>query len=118
MGAPVAYFEITSTDAVQLGRFYTQLFGWTLSGGPEDTYSMIDTGAGENAVGGGIGPAQGPENRGGIKIYVRVEDLQEHLDRAEKLGGTTLVAPTDLPGGYGQFAVLADPDGNAVGLWA
>jgi hypothetical protein len=26
--------------------------------------------------------------------------------------------PADLPEGWGRMAMLADPDGNAVGLWA
>jgi predicted enzyme related to lactoylglutathione lyase len=53
-----------------------------------------------------------------VKIYVRVDDLPGYLERAERLGGRQLVEPTELPGGFGTFAVLADPDGNHVGLWA
>jgi predicted enzyme related to lactoylglutathione lyase len=48
---------------------------------------------------------------------VKVEDLETFLARAESLGGQRLVPPTDLPGDYGRFAIFADPDGNAVGLW-
>ena len=40
---------------------------------------------------------------------------QDH-ERAQRFYAE-LVPPTDLPAGYGRFAVLADPDGNAVGLW-
>ena len=53
----------------------------------------------------------------GVKIYMRVSDLDAYLDKAEALSGKRLVPPTDLPGDYGRFAVFADPDGNAVGLW-
>jgi predicted enzyme related to lactoylglutathione lyase len=53
-----------------------------------------------------------------VKIYMRVDDLDEYLDRAEKLGGQRLVPPTELPGDFGRFAVFTDPDGNQVGLWA
>ena len=35
-----------------------------------------------------------------------------------ELGGTPLVPPMALPGDYGHIAIFADPDGNAVGLWA
>ncbi|MFE0751549.1 VOC family protein [Gordonia sp. NPDC058843] len=49
---------------------------------------------------------------------MRVDDLQASLDRAQTLGGTALVGPSDLPDGYGRFATFADPDGNAIGLWA
>jgi uncharacterized protein len=53
------------------------------------------------------------------KFYSALFDWQvASLDRAEELGGTVLVPPTDLPGDFGRFALLADPDGNPVGLWA
>ncbi len=48
----------------------------------------------------------------------RVDDLDAYLARAAELGGTPLVPPMDLPGNYGLIAIFADPDGNAVGLWA
>ena len=53
-----------------------------------------------------------------MKIYMRVDDLDAYLDRAEQLGGKRLVPPTDLPGDYGRFAIFTDPDGNQVGLWS
>ncbi len=28
------------------------------------------------------------------------------------------VPPTDLPDGFGRFAMFSDPDGHTVGLWA
>ena len=49
---------------------------------------------------------------------MRVDDLDACLDRAERLGGRRMVPPTDLPGDFGRFAIFADPDGNAVGLWS
>jgi predicted enzyme related to lactoylglutathione lyase len=118
MGMPVAFFEVVSDDHERAQRFYAELFGWQVSADPGwGGYGLVDTGAGPPAVGGGIGPSQSPGDTG-VKIYVRVDDLQAALDRAEQLGGSALVAPTDLPGDYGRFAVFADPDGNPVGLWA
>jgi len=117
MGAPVAYFEIVSPNAGRLRGFYTDLFGWTSIDIGDPTYTMIDTGAGDGAIGGGIGEPQRPTDPRGTKIYVRVTDLQVALDRAGELGGRTVVPPTPLPGNLGSFAVLADPDGQLVGLW-
>ncbi len=118
MSKPVAFFEIVSTEHERAQRFYADLFDWTVSADPElGGYALVDTGAGEDAVGGGIGPSQGPGDTG-VRIYVRVDDLDAHLARAEELGGRPLVQPTDLPGGYGRFAMVTDPDGNPVGLWA
>lgn len=118
MGQPVAMFEIVGDDHEALGRFYSQLFGWSVSADPSwGAYALIDTQAGGEALGGGIGKAERPEDKG-VKIYVRVDDLAAALDRAEQLGGSRLIEPTPLPEGYGTFAMFTDPDGNTVGLWA
>ena len=118
MGQPVAFFEVVSADHERVQKFYSELFGWQVAADPEmGGYGLVDTGAGESAIGGGIGPASQPGDAG-VKIYMRVDDLDAYLDRAEKLGGRRLVPPTDLPGDFGRFAVFTDPDGNQVGLWA
>jgi predicted enzyme related to lactoylglutathione lyase len=118
MGQPVAFFEILSPDHERAQAFYRDLFDWQVAADPQmGGYGLVDTGAGEHAVGGGIGPSSEPGDAG-VKIYVRVDDLDAYLDRAEKLGGTRVVPPTDLPGDFGRFAVFSDPDGNQVGLWA
>ena len=117
MGAPVAFFEVSSPDAERAQRFYAELFGWQVATDPEmGGYGLVDTVAGEAAVGGGIGPVENGDTAG-VRIYVRVDDLEGALQRAEQLGGTRLVPPTDLPAGYGRFALFADPAGNTVGLW-
>jgi len=119
MGHPVAWFEVVSDDAPRAQRFYGELFDWKVDVDPNlGGYGLVDTGAGEDAMGGGIGPSQGPGSAG-VKIYVRVDDLDAYLKKATELGGTTVMPPTELPGeGFGTIAVFTDPDGNAVGLWA
>ena len=118
MGQPVAFFEVVSPEPQRAQKFYGELFGWQISTSPGlDGYALVDTGAGEAAVGGGIGPSQAPGDTG-VKVYMQVDDLDAYLARAEELGGTPLVPPTDLPGEYGRFAIFTDPDGNPVGLWA
>jgi len=118
MGRPVAFFEVTSPDHQRLQRFYADLFDWQVQVDPElGGYALVDTGAGDGAIGGGIGPTE-TEGDAGVRIYVGVDDLDSYLNRVEELGGTRLVPPTDLPGGYGRFAMISDPDGNPVGLWA
>ena len=118
MGQPVAFFEVVSPEPQRAQTFYGELFGWKVEAGPEtDGYALVDTGAGEGALGGGIGASQAPGDTG-VKIYMQVDDLDAYLARAEELGGQRLVPPTDLPGDFGRFAIFADPDGNPVGLWA
>jgi uncharacterized protein len=118
MGNPVAYFEIVSPDADRARHFYGELFGWKAEADPDmGGYALVDTGAGPEAIGGGIGAADA-SNPPGVRLYMRVEDLPAALDAATALGAATLAEPMDLPGGWGRIAVVADPDGNPVGLWA
>lgn len=115
MGQPVAFFEVTSPDVKRAQQFYADLFGWKMSAMGD--YVLVNTDAGEDAVGGGIGAAS-EENPAGVRIYMRVDDIDGYLARAERLGGKQVLPATDLPGGYGRFAIFTDPDGNLVGLWA
>jgi predicted enzyme related to lactoylglutathione lyase len=119
MGQPVAYFEIISPDAERACAFYREMFGWTAAPDPGlGGYALVDTNAGEGAIGGGIGSPSAPGEGPSVKVYIRVGDLDACLDQAERLGGKRLVAPLDLPEGAGRIAVFTDPDGNQVGLWA
>lgn len=70
---------------------------------------MIDTASGQGIPGHITSLGHEPHN------YVQVDDLPAYLTRAEALGGKTLVPPVVAPG-RGQFAWLADPDGNILGL--
>jgi predicted enzyme related to lactoylglutathione lyase len=49
---------------------------------------------------------------------MRVDDLEAYMSRAEQLGGARVAPPMELPGDFGTIAIIADPDGNRVGLWA
>ncbi|MFC8047158.1 VOC family protein [Nocardia sp. NPDC057353] len=110
---PVAMFDVTSPDPARAATFYAELFGW--GAGPEfDGYRLLDTGA---EVGAAVGPSYGPGDLG-VKVYMRVDDLAASIARAVRLGGAEVVPPSDLPEGYGRFAVVADLDGFAVGLWS
>jgi predicted enzyme related to lactoylglutathione lyase len=51
-----------------------------------------------------------------VTFYVEVEDPARYLARAEELGGTTVVPPTEVPEFGLTFAFFADPEGHLVGL--
>jgi predicted enzyme related to lactoylglutathione lyase len=112
MGQPVVHFEIGCRNAQKTQEFFAKLFGWQMeAAGPA---TMISTDAKEGIQ--GHISALGHEPHNYVTIYVQVNDLQAYLKDAGKLGGKTLVPPTEIPG-MGSFAWLADPEGNIIGLW-
>jgi uncharacterized protein len=113
MGAPVVHFEIMGGDGVQLEKFYRELFGWNINSNNPLKYGVVETGGGPGSVGGGVGPSNDGKKR--VSIYVQVSDLQATLDRAEKLGGKTILPPSEVPGGP-KLALFADPAGNVTGI--
>jgi predicted enzyme related to lactoylglutathione lyase len=111
MADPVTWFEIVGKDGDKLREFYSQLFGWKFSDPGELNYGMIE--AGEGGIGGGVG--QVPEGDGHLTIYISVDDLQAALDKAEGLGGKTVMGVTEIPDMV-TFALFTDPEGHLVGL--
>jgi predicted enzyme related to lactoylglutathione lyase len=106
---PVIHFEIGCRDKVKSARFFTDLFGWQIDGGPAGT---IET-AGTGGVPGHL-TALGHEPQHYTQFYVEVEDVQAYLDKGVALGGKVVVPPIKTP--TFTFAWLSDIDGNTIGL--
>ena len=110
----VAWFEVTGKDGPALQRFYSQLFDWKVNdAGDGSGYGLVE--ANEHGIGGGIGAAQ-DGGTGLVTLYVEVSDVAKYLAQAEKLGASTVVPPTEIPGFGLTFAFFADPEGHVVGL--
>ncbi len=112
MPNPVVHFEIGCRESARTQKFFADLFGWKIE--PMGPAVMISTGSDEGIA--GHITALGHEPHHYVLIYVEVDDIQAHLDKAESLGGKTVVPPTEVPG-MGHFAWLSDLDGNTIGLW-
>jgi predicted enzyme related to lactoylglutathione lyase len=112
MGSPVVHFEIAAQNPPELQKFYGQLFDWNIDANNPMDYGMISTG-GEGGINGGIGGTMG--GPAVVRFYVQVPDLQAALDKAESLGGKTLMGPTEIPN-IVTIAMFSDPEGNQVGL--
>jgi hypothetical protein len=56
-----------------------------------------------------------PEGNGHVTFYVGVDDPQSYLDKAESLGGKTVMPVTEIPNMV-TFALFADPEGHMVGV--
>lgn len=111
---PITWFEILGTDAKALHTFYAELFDWDIDVAPEATieYGQI-TPQGGKGIGGGIGAS--PTGEPMTTVYAKVDNLESFLEKAEKLGGKTVVQPMDMD--TISFAQFADPQGNIVGLY-
>ena len=113
MGAPVVHFEVHGTDGKALETFYSQLFDWKIDSNNPMHYGMVETG-GEGGINGGV--TGGANDSAWVTFYAQVGDLQATLDQAEKLGGKTVMPPTDI-GSEGKMALFTDPAGNKIGIF-
>jgi predicted enzyme related to lactoylglutathione lyase len=105
--------ELASTDVERAKSFFGELLGWeyeTAEGG----YVSIRNAAARNG-----GMREQTERERGIPPnwlpYFTVEDTDEAAHRAEQLGGRRLMPSTEVH--VGRFAVLADPQGAAFGVF-
>lgn len=113
MANPVVHFEVVgdAEDPAAVAQFYTGLFGWKHSVYPgENPYVAIDTGSADG-INGGIAAVPGKVL---VTVYVAVDDLQATLDRAEELGGKTVLPVTEIHDF--SIAQLSDSQGNILGL--
>ena len=105
----VMHFEIHGRDGKRLQDFYATLFGWKVDANNPMKYGMV---TGESpGIGGGITESPHPM----VTFYVAVGDLAAALKKAERLGGKTVMQPTQVPNGP-EIAQFADPEGNVIGL--
>ena len=113
MGDPVMHFEIVGADGERLGRFYSELFGWTVTPveGTADGYRLVDTGG--EGISGGIGSF--PNVAAYLTFYVQVDDLEASIREAETRGGEVVMAPREVRPGL-RAAMINDPEGNMVGM--
>ena len=112
MPNPIVHFEIQGKDPAATQKFYAELFGWDVNADNPMNYGIV-TAQEDKGIGGGIGA--NPEGEVYVTVYAAVADLQATLDQAEALGGTTVMAPMEIPDVV-TMAMFKDPDGNLIGL--
>ncbi len=114
MTNPVVHWEIGAKDAAKMGAFYGELFGWRIDHNTALNYRMVDTGGA--GIGGGIFQTDQKTMPPYVTFYIQVDDLQAYLDKAQQLGGKTIVPPMPIPN-MGAMAMFADPEGHVIGLF-
>ncbi len=111
MGQPVVHFEVMGNDAAKLQKYYADLFGWKVNvvpGAPVN-YGLVE-GAG---IAGGIGGSADTPSH--VTFYIQVPDVEAALQQAERLGGTRVAGPDEVPGGP-VIGLFNDPEGHTVGV--
>lgn len=109
--ASPSWFDISTPDAARARRFYQDMFGWAITA-IDDTYALVGSEGAQPT--GGIGQADSGSPYTGLTVYFRVDDVGVALSRAQELGGTRIMEPTQTP--MGRIAAFTDPDGNTVGV--
>lgn len=115
MGQPVVHWEIWAKDAKKLQDFYSKLFDWKINANNPINYGLVETG-GQGGINGGIFKPEKGTIPQPLTFYVQVDDVQAYLEKAESLGGKTVVPPTSIPG-IGTSALFSDPEGVCIGLF-
>jgi uncharacterized protein len=112
---PSVMFEIIAKDQAKAKAFYSAVFGWTYQTGASG-FAYVHFPVHVQPLLGGIGQAQKdvPGFSPGCNFYLRVDDLDATIDKAVHAGGQRFVEPTPVDG-Y-RFAMIRDPEGNAIGL--
>lgn len=111
---PIVHVEISANDREAAGKFFSELFGWTIRQMPEMDYATFDYGV--KGVGGGLNPVREDNPPGTVVVYVDTDDIDASLAKAERLGGKIVTPKTEIPG-MGWFGIFNDPTGNPIGLY-
>lgn len=116
----VVHFEIHADDPVRAAKFYTNVFGWTVSkwDGLMD-YWFVMTGKHEPGIDGGMAKREQPlTGKDGVVAYVctvGVDSVDTYTEKVTAQGGT-VVQPKDPIPGVGWFSSCKDTEGNIFGL--
>jgi predicted enzyme related to lactoylglutathione lyase len=105
------HFEVVGKDGAKLQAFYRSAFGWEIDANNPMNYGLVKKEDG--GIAGGVGPAMG--GAGHVTFYVQVSDPKAALDKIGKLGGRTLMPPTQVTPTT-TIAMFADPEGQVIGL--
>lgn len=114
------WYDLVTTDPEAAEKFYGSVIGWTIT--PFDTgggkpYDMWTHG--ETPLGGVMELPEEARAAGAPPhwmAYVAVADAAASTARAQELGASVHVPPTDIPT-VGTFSVIADPQGATIALF-
>ncbi|MBS1788322.1 MAG: VOC family protein [Acidobacteria bacterium] len=116
MANPITYLEIAGRDGDTLENFYSQLFGWQIERRDEHNVGGNRYGSVKDGDAGplNLGIRHEPQGKAELVFYIEVPDIEAAFAKAKELGAEVRISPMPAPGV--TFALIADPEGNAIGL--
>ncbi len=103
--------ELATSDLAEARDFYTSVFGWAIEGDPGSAEAAIFTVGGKAVC--GAHPA-GSGEPPAWSVWFAVGDCDSSASRAQELGGSVVMPPSDMD--FGRGAVVADPQGAVFGI--
>jgi predicted enzyme related to lactoylglutathione lyase len=117
----VIHFEIHADNPERAAKFYSDVFGWTITkwAGPMEYWTVVTGPDGEPGINGGLMKRQHPlGGNDGVIAYVctiDVADLDGSMAKALRLGAAIALPKMPIPG-LGWLAYMKDTEGNVFGM--
>lgn len=114
------WYELLTKDVPAAAAFYAEVIGWDVLPNTMNDLPYTLFGKGESAVAGLMELPAEAAAKGAMPSWmghVAVADVDAVLARAESLGGR-VYHPAEEIANVGRFAVLGDPQGAALGIFA
>ena len=116
------HFELPADDLARASKFYSEVFGWSLTPNPGGASALAGTTPSDEygrptepgAINGGLATRGGPI--GTPVVTLHVDDIDEALERIEKAGGKRVQEKSPV-GDVGFVGYFSDTEGSVVGLW-
>ncbi|WP_137846144.1 VOC family protein [Microbacterium sp. 2FI] len=109
----ITHIDIPVSDLAKATEFYSALFGWQIAELPGfEGYPMWR--APNQISGGGLAPRG--EGFTQPRSYVEVDSIDATVAQATATGAEVLMAKSPITE-TSWWAVIADPDGNSIGLY-
>jgi uncharacterized protein len=113
-GTP-CWIDYGAADVDAAKTFYTDVLGWTYTGGAPEYGGYLTCVAGGHAAA-GMAPQMDAADPPRWTTYFATDDVDASAARITESGGTVVAAPMDV-GPLGRMAIALDPQGNPFGLW-
>lgn len=117
----VAWFELPALDTKRASDFYEKTFGWKMSdmgGGSKMALTVPSDDQGQptekGAINGDISPRTATFTQ--PTLVISVTDIEDRITKAVAAGGMVVKKAEKLDGMNAVYALVADTEGNVVGL--